>query len=168
MLDRVHKIAEIVAAFAIVGSLIFVGIQMNQNTNALRASFIQSSIESWNTHAMEMASNDDLMASFNDSIYPELIEKFGPRSTSQSQFSMWINASLRTTEMLFLQWQSGHLPDDIWHGYHEGLIASFAGTSAFSDVWSVGKFRFSPSFRAYIDALQIEAGERRAQFLATD
>jgi hypothetical protein len=46
MLDRIHKISEIVAAAAIVGSLIFVGIQMNQNTSALRASFIQSSIES--------------------------------------------------------------------------------------------------------------------------
>ena len=30
MLDRIHKIAEIVAAFAIVGSLIFVGIQIRQ------------------------------------------------------------------------------------------------------------------------------------------
>ena len=31
MLDRIHKVSEIVAAFAIVGSLIFVGIQMLQN-----------------------------------------------------------------------------------------------------------------------------------------
>ena len=168
MLDRIHKIAEIIAAFAIVGSLVFVGIQMNQNTNALRASFIQSSIESWNTHAMEMASNDDLMTSFNDGLYPEVIEKVGARNTSQSQFSMWINASLRTTETLFLQWQSGHLPDDIWYGYHAGLLTSFASNRAFSNAWSVGKNRFSLSFRAYVDALQIEAKERREQFLATD
>ena len=31
MLDRIHKIAEIVAAAAIVGSLVFVGMQMLQN-----------------------------------------------------------------------------------------------------------------------------------------
>lgn len=35
MLDRIHKISEIIAAFAIVGSLIFVGIQVDQNTQAI-------------------------------------------------------------------------------------------------------------------------------------
>lgn len=35
MLDRVHKISEIVASFAIVASLIFVGLQVNQNTRAI-------------------------------------------------------------------------------------------------------------------------------------
>lgn len=36
MLGRVHKIADIVAAFAVVGSLIFVGIQLQQSTKAMR------------------------------------------------------------------------------------------------------------------------------------
>ena len=168
MLDRIHKVAEVVAAFAIVGSLVFVGIQMNQNTDALRASFIQSSIESWNTHAMEMASNDNLMGSFNDGIYPELIEKIGARNTPESQFAMWLNATLRTTETLFLQWQSGHLPDDIWFGYHQGMVVSFASNRKYSDQWSLQKNRFSPSFRTYIDELETEAEGRRAKFLATD
>ena len=36
MLDRIHKISEIVAAFAIVASLIFVGVQVSQITGALK------------------------------------------------------------------------------------------------------------------------------------
>jgi len=35
MLDRVHKIADIVAAFAIVASLLFLGAQISQNTLAV-------------------------------------------------------------------------------------------------------------------------------------
>jgi hypothetical protein len=35
MLDRIHKIAEILAAVAIVFSLVFVGLQIKQNTRAI-------------------------------------------------------------------------------------------------------------------------------------
>ena len=47
MLDRIHKIAEIVAAFAIVGSLLFVGIQMQQNTEALETGLEQNASHRW-------------------------------------------------------------------------------------------------------------------------
>jgi hypothetical protein len=117
---------------------------------------------------MEMASNDILMGSFNDGIYPEIIGKVGSPNTPDSQFAMWLNATFRTTETLFLQWQSGHLPDDIWFGYHQGMVVSFASNRTYADQWRLQKNRYSASFRAYIDALIIEAEERRASFLAAD
>ena len=166
MLDRLHKISEIVAAFAIVGSLIFVGVQMNQNTDALRASFIQSSIESWNTHAMAIATDEGLTASLSEGVYPEIREKvYARHSTSDAQLAMWLYASFRTTETLFLQWQAGHIPDDVWLGYREGLMAGFVSNQTYSVQWDRTKGRMHPRFSAYVDALRIEAEQRRAKFL---
>ena len=60
MLDKLHKISEIVAAFAIVGSLIFVGLQMNQNTQAVEAQEDDSAYASWFALYQMVASTPDL------------------------------------------------------------------------------------------------------------
>ena len=169
MLDRFHKISEIVAAFAIVGSLIFVGIQVNQNTDAIRVSFIQSAMESWNTHAMAMATDEDLSEAFFNSVHPELIDKFDLTfNTTDGRLGMWISATFRTIETLFLEWQAGNLPDDVWHGYRAGMVRSFAFNRAFSDEWQANRDQFTPAFRAYGDALLKEGAEARLQLLASN
>ena len=121
MLDRFHKLSEIVAAFAIVGSLIFVGLQMQQNTDAMRVSFIQSSMESWNLHSMTMASDERLLSEFFSGVYPELQQKFGKIDPVEGQVSVWMTATWHTVETLFFQWQAGYLSDEHW----QGLVRQF-------------------------------------------
>jgi hypothetical protein len=168
MLDRFHKISEIVAAFAIVGSLLFVGIQMRQNTDAMRVSFVQSSIDSWNIHAMTMASNEHLMTSFNEGSYPEVRKKFGTPSPSDSQVGMWIAAGFRTTETMYLQWREGNLPDDIWQGYRSSMVRAFAGNRTYYEKWGLDRTLFTPGFRAYGDALRVQGDELRTLWLSSD
>ena len=74
MLDRFHKVSEIVASFAIVGSLIFVGIQVNQNTNATRVSNAQAAMQVWSDHAMAMATSESLAQAYVAGINPEILE----------------------------------------------------------------------------------------------
>lgn len=60
MLDRAHQIADIVAAFAVVGSLIFVGIQLQQNAKAMGVENRQSAMNGWNETTLAVATNEQL------------------------------------------------------------------------------------------------------------
>jgi hypothetical protein len=59
MLEKIHKVSEIVAAFAIVGSLIFVGLQLGQNTQAVEAQEDDSAYASWFTLNQMVVSTPD-------------------------------------------------------------------------------------------------------------
>ncbi len=141
---------------------------MRQNTDAMRVSFIQSSLDSWNSHAMTMAASEQLTNAFFDGAYPELKEKFGSTETSDGQIAMWFTATLRTVETLYLQWQAGNLPDEVWHGYRASLVRSFASNQSFANQWTSMGDVFAPSFKAYGDALNIEGAEVRARLLSAD
>lgn len=60
MLDRVHKISEIVASAAIIASLIFVGVQVNQNTRTIDAQVDNSVWLPWVTVQQMIGSSPDL------------------------------------------------------------------------------------------------------------
>jgi hypothetical protein len=60
MLDRIHKVAEIVASFAIVGSLIFVGVQVSQNTEAVDVQRDDANWSQWITITGMGATSPDL------------------------------------------------------------------------------------------------------------
>ena len=60
MLDRIHKVAEIVASIAIVGSLIFVGVQVSQNTKAVDAQQDNAIWSQWITLTGMVATSPDL------------------------------------------------------------------------------------------------------------
>lgn len=164
MLDRVHKIAEIISAFAIVGSLIFVGIQLLQNTNAVEVSNAQAGINSWNVLSLAIVTDDELMQAHIDAAYPEYRESDVDVNARRMQF--FARATLRTVETLYLQWREGNLPDQLWTGYRHALIASFNFNRVYSEVWLNFRPGVSPEFRAYVDGLQAEGAKIRAKVAA--
>jgi hypothetical protein len=116
MLDRVHKIAEIVASVAIVGSLIFVGFQLRQNTAALSVTAIQSNTEAWHATALANATN------------PQLVEAYlavvdGTASPVETgQFLYMQTAILKTIETSYHLWLDGHMSDELWAATRESFV----------------------------------------------
>ena len=129
MLDRVHKISEIIASFAIVGSLIFVGIQVSQNTDATKISNAQAALSSWNEVSLASATNDGITQGLFDGMHPELKQYLVIDETQFRTFS-WFDAGFKAVEVNYLQWLEGNLSDDLWHGYRASIIATMSLTSA--------------------------------------
>ena len=99
MLDRFHKISEIIAAFAIVGSLVFVGIQLNQNTSALLVDSQQSAMAAWNDTSLAIATNERLAGLISESRYPEF--KAAEAGGSESRQALtFITASMNTKALV--------------------------------------------------------------------
>ena len=57
----IYFVSEIFAAIAVVASLIFVGVQLRQNTNAVRYDANQRNAASFQSMIMAVAANDDLL-----------------------------------------------------------------------------------------------------------
>lgn len=154
-LDRIHQISEIIASVAIAASLVFVGIQLRQNTNAVQVSNSQAAMNSWNDLSLAIVNNDGLLQDHLNSQPPESQDGSSDASTLRHQF--FLRSVLRTVEVLYIQWQEGNLSDELWSGYRRSMIGSFMFNTEYSVVWSDFRGGVSPGFRTYVDGLQAEA-----------
>lgn len=60
MLQDTYFVAEIIGVVALIASLVFVGIQIRQNTDATKASNSQAAQNGWNSLSMTLATNKTL------------------------------------------------------------------------------------------------------------
>ena len=148
MLDRFHKISEIIAAFALVASLLFVGVQIRQNTDATRISNAQAAFQTWSDQGMAKASSQSLSRILHDSMYPQAREVF-TIDAEELRLQMHQTAMLKVNEVLFLQWQQGHLSDEIWSGYRTTLVGMFATYEGLNNIWEQVKFTYAPAAHNY-------------------
>jgi len=73
-LGDIGNVAETIAAIAVIISLIYLGVQINQNTNAIRASSYQSVADNITDFQLGLAQNSDLTR-----IYLEGLEDLAQR-----------------------------------------------------------------------------------------
>ena len=151
MLDRFHKFAEIVAAFAIVGSLIFVGIQMRQNTTALNMAASTSTIENW-LHASEIIpANADLADIYYRGVVVGTLDDL--TDTEQHRLFWFVNNGTKTMEMSYLNWLDGRLDPRLWQG-QEKSFRDFVTSPTIKSIWHMAiRDNSSDEFVAYMDTI---------------
>lgn len=163
MLDRVHKISEIVAAFAIVGSLIFVGIQLQQNTSALMVDSQQSAMAVWNDTSLAVATNERLAELMSASRYPEF-KATESGSSENRQVLNFVAASMNSIENQYLQFLDGNLSKEIWNGFRSGLLSELITLEIYNQYWAFAKNFHSPRYQALVEELMLIADEQRKQY----
>jgi hypothetical protein len=164
MLDRIHKISEIIGAVALVASLIFVGVQIGQNTDATRVSNSQAALDSWNEITLAVATNDALIQRQRDGMFPELRDRL-PYDLEASRMQSWLFAGIKSVESNYLQWLEGNLSDDLWHGYRSTLIVIMSISQDLETYWAVNGHTHSAPFRDLVDEIEVEAVARRAMLI---
>jgi hypothetical protein len=153
MLDRIHKISEIAAAFAIVASLVFVGFQLNQNTDAMKNNVIQMNASNWQDVLLTLASNPELRSDWV-SFMPE-DRQMAPEMSSMVFIT---NAMLRSSEFDYLQWREGNLSDERWQTARSSLVALLATQPGIEQVWNFGgRVNYVPAFQDLFEEALLEA-----------
>jgi hypothetical protein len=157
MLDRIHKIAEIVAAFAIVMSLVFVGIQLQQNTAAMGVENRQSAMNAWINVGLAVATNESLSDKLDKGSYPVYRQV-----DSKRQVLNWVSTQLNITEHQYLQFLDGNLSEETWKGFKEALHLNFRGSQLYNEYWRFGRQYHSSRFQSLVDELiPVETENRR-------
>ena len=156
-LQNIYFVSEIIAAFAVVASLIFVGVQLRQNTTAVRYDAGQRNASSFQTITMAVAANDDLLNAWRSGNIKE--ETW---DLEQSRLVFMLNAFLKVNEENYLQWLDGNLSDELWEAHRASMISGFVSQPAYEQYWSGGmRINFTKRFQAFLDDLFIDLASEK-------
>ena len=155
MLDRIHKSAESVAAFAIVGSLVFVGIQMQQNTSALKSTAAQSSLANWQGATLTVATNDILIDTITIAGHQPSAD-WSPQD--HYRLLSYTTSSMKAMERHYMRRLEGNLSDEVWAATRRGFLNFLVNNPYVETLWlqQVSE-SFTPSFQELIQTLFAES-----------
>ena len=147
-LEDINYISQTVAAVAILASLIFVGVQIRQNTAATRAASHHAVSDSFNELNRMFAESAEVTRIF--------IAGRADRQTLTEEerwrFDSAMRAYMHVCETMFIQAGLGVGDKGIWFAEQEGIraILTFPGTR---DWWDENPFGFCAEFRAFVATL---------------
>ncbi len=145
-LDQLANIAEISAAVLLIVSLIYVGLQVRQNTAATQAAGRQGSVDSVN----------DLIGLVNSSSNLADILPRGANGLSNLkngeviQFGAWLDQSFINFEAFYFQWKAGVLDTRLWSIYRHA-IAGFMVQTGQQQWWEIRHHWFDQEFQEYVN-----------------
>ena len=148
-LQEIYFIAEIVAAIAVVVSLIFVGLQLRQNTAAIRHDSGQRHLDTFQNLTMTVAANDALLNAWRTGNRAE-----EPWDLETSRLVFMLNAFLKANEQNYLQWCDGNLSDELWEAHERAMVSGLMTQPAYKQYWQAGmRINFTDRFQDFVDGL---------------
>ena len=137
------SIGEFVGAVAVVLSLLYLAIQVRQNTRSVRASTFQGVIDGWQELLLRGSQSDMARIFGQGSLDPSKLD---------AVFFVVMRACLRRYENDFYQWQGGTLDREAFEGFRRSLRAEFLQAPGVLKLWELDRGYFGPEFVAFIDA----------------
>jgi hypothetical protein len=148
-LTKASDVAEILSSIAVVLTLVYLAVEVTQNTNALQAQSRETVLT---------ASHDDLYMLFeNPRIVLNAISIDSITPEEQVQFSAHFTKVLRTREFSWLQYQDGLIDEGQW--LTEMAVLQFVMDSPHVRDWwqESGRLGLSPDFRAFVEVYLAES-----------
>lgn len=143
--SKLADVSEIVSSLAIVITLVYLTVEIDQNTNAMRAQSQQAVLEAAQADLYYLASNPEISAALSNT---------GALSgLDQIKLDAVLTANLRSREFAWLQFQEGAIGEAQWETEQAVLFSIF--DSPKSRVWwnNAGRHYFGPTFVAFVDSL---------------
>jgi len=148
------NVAEIIAAVAVVLSLVYVGLQINQNTAAVQASTHLSLIAYGRDQAEILVTNPDLAALVaKANAAPSTLTKL--EKDRFFEFTTW---TMSVWEAAFLFWKDGLMNDNLWTAYeaYYGELSQHPGMKLF---WKETREIWEKEFMQHVDKIVSKASD---------
>jgi hypothetical protein len=147
-LEEISSIGQLVAAAATVASLVFVGLQIRQNTRATRAASHNSVSDSLNEINRMFAENADLAKIW----LAGMADRQALTAEERWRFDSTARAYMHVCETMYIQAGLGTGDKSVLHAEEEGIRLSFA-SPGMRQWWAENPYGFCSEFRAYIAKL---------------
>ncbi len=138
-------IGEMVGAIAIVVSLIYVGVQLRQSTQATRVVTSQAFLEIY-----ARANNPLFEPGFRDLYWRGLGGLANLQGSEQVAFSGWMGTVMRQLESFYFQWKAGAFEEPIWSGWKR-QFRDLLGYPGIQEVWVIRRHHLSDEFREFVE-----------------
>ena len=158
-LEGIYFIGQTIAAVAIVISLIYVGRQVKQNTEATQIGASQAFVQMFNTITNNIGSTAS-------DIWLRGVRDFdGLNEHEKVRFSTSAAQLVRVFESAYYQWRRGALDNDIWSGFSRAQL-DILNEPGMKQWWSIRKRWHGDQFQTWIDGcLESEAAEPMYPFV---
>jgi len=145
-LSDLANLAQIIVALAVIASLIFVGLQIRQNTKSAKSSTLQLNADHWLNY----------FSIISDPKFTDIYAKgsLGSDDLDQNQFRQFFllcRATFMGMENQHYQFQHGLLDSDTYAGYRVTVreqILAFPGIRA---MWRLVRHSYGADFVAFMD-----------------
>ena len=145
---KTSRLAEIFGTISVVLSLIFVGVEINQNTNLTRNQAYLDFAESLKDLTLQVSTDDVLPSLVARTVEGETVNDFSLED--QIRLNSMQTATVRTWEGLFRSWQSGLLPEETIRNTNigGGLLLN---NDYFREFWAEVKTQLTPDFVQFFE-----------------
>jgi len=152
-LDKASKIAEITGAVAVIVGLVFVGLEVRDNTRAQRFNNTQSLVRDYNESLRSFIESDMscvLMKGYDDFDSLGALEKI--------EFSSQSLQFLRVIEQMYYAHLDQDLDAEVFDGFSSQLRETLR-TKGLRDYFELRKHWFGSRFGIYVDGLIAESDD---------
>lgn len=165
-LDSLANLGEIIGAIAVVVSLIYLAVQVRQNTQAQQTENFSRALD--RVAAMQAALSQDSETSVIFSKGVADVSKLTPKERMQFTWAMY--ELFGAFEFMFLASKTKSIPEEVWQRWSAAVAfwLSFSGVQAW---WNVRPIPFTASFTSYIESLlknnptDTESAQRYQEFV---
>ena len=145
---KTSRLAEIFGTISVVLSLIFVGVEINQNTNLSRNQAYLNFAEGLKDLTLQIATDDVLPSLIARTAEGETINDFSLED--QVRLNSMQIATVRVWESLFRSWQSGLLPEEAITNTNIGG-GILLNNDYFREFWEEVKLQLTPDFVKFFE-----------------
>jgi hypothetical protein len=139
-------LGELIGGIAIIISLIYVGLQIKQNTNTTKMSSAHSYLGT-QFSCVGLINQSGTLADVLDRGAPDLSNLQGGEIIQFQAFHDQCFSSLQT---FFIEWQAGILDDRLW-AYNKHIIADLMVHPGIQTWWSNRKHWYDTAFQTYVE-----------------
>jgi len=149
-MDSKAKI-EFASAIAVFLGLVFVGLELKQNTEAVESQTSQGLLEMANQANAQIAS-DKQLAELVLRVHKGIDEL---DELETLQYNRFVHSEMNIWEHAFFSHENGTMHSDLWSGY-DGAYRGFFCEAWSDSVWQTIKHGFSEQFTAHVDSITPE------------
>ncbi len=150
-LDQLGSIGSIISGIAVVISLIYLAMQIRQNTEAERTSTYQSIVSDFGFMNNNLAGNAELSHMFVDAL--ENYNKFDDEE--KARISQMFFQIFRMFENMFYQQKKGYLDQDLWIGWKRLMLTYFA-RPGFQTWWEHRRVVYAEPFVEFLETEELD------------
>lgn len=151
--SAIGALSDLVGALAVVVSLVYLAVQVRQNTRALRAETAREVVASIRAVNTTVASDPELFRIF--STMTENPDQLSAEERGRATHLIFNH--FRAIEDAFQQYMKGNLDEDIWAGW-DRTFYDYINSPGWRGYWERRRDLFSSAFVRYVDGL---TGDRK-------
>jgi len=153
-LSQLADLGELLGGGAVVASLVYLAIQIRQNTRTVRASTLHQNTDLWSSLFLRLA-EPDLARAYVAGMAgaPDI------RPLQYTQFFFVCRSMFLAFENQYYQMRHGVLDPEAYAGYERSISRQFLAFRGFRLWWTMNRSVFSPKFVDHIDTMIAEVPE---------